>query len=208
MVGLFGDVPAEELAVRSSVESLGRIFFVVLALAIGEAFKQFVADKAEKEEDRHIHWDRVWSLVSFVALVFPFSHGMARYFFDIYQVNRPRPYAPALLFDSIGFTIEAVLFFVLSRSLPRVLWRRFYLTVLFLLAVDGVWGSVAALRHAPSMWNWVFLDIGAVAVFGLVLLCFRKPASFWGPAFAMVAMLARAVLDYWMSFGFYFPPQP
>ena len=65
---LFADVPGAEQAVRSSIESLRWLFAVVLALAIGEAFKQFVSDKAEKLQDSHIHWDRIWALAAFVAL--------------------------------------------------------------------------------------------------------------------------------------------
>jgi hypothetical protein len=32
------------------------VFSIVIALSIGEAFKQFIADSALKPEDRAIHW--------------------------------------------------------------------------------------------------------------------------------------------------------
>ena len=197
------------MSVRSSIESLGRLFSIVLALAIGEAFKQFVSDKAEKPEDRHIHWDRLCALVAFIILVVPFSHGMARYFHETYKEGaRPNPYALYLSIDSVAFTVEAIFFFVLSRSLPRVQWRRFHLTVVCLLLVDILWGAFAAFSHAPRMWPWVFVNIIAVILLGIVLWAFSEKNSWHGLSFALLVVIARTAADYYTSQEFYFPPLP
>ena len=50
-------------AIRSTVESLQQIYTIVFALAIAEAFRQFVADRADPTEDRTIHWDRLFALI-------------------------------------------------------------------------------------------------------------------------------------------------
>jgi hypothetical protein len=97
-----------------------KAFTVILALALAEAFKQFVADKADKEEDRVIHWERLWSLVSFLFLIFPFFQGTSRYFYVEYLGTKlPQDYAIFVIFDAIIFTIEAALFFVMSEPCLR-----------------------------------------------------------------------------------------
>jgi O-antigen/teichoic acid export membrane protein len=180
---LFAQVASpEELAIRNSIESLRTIFVIILALAIGEAFKQFVSDSAEKPEDRHIHWWRLPALLAFIVLVVPFSHGMARYFFDNYSAAaRPKPYAPFLLFDTI---------------------------VIILLSIDIGWGAFTAWHHAPLMWRWVLVNGTIVPLLLLVLLYRRKHESLTGVVLCAILIVARSVADYWVSFEFYFPPQP
>ncbi|TMJ32315.1 MAG: hypothetical protein E6G88_03325 [Alphaproteobacteria bacterium] len=55
-------------------------FIIVFALALGEAFKQFVAEKANQPRDKVVDWSRLPALLSFVVLIFPFYQGMSRYF--------------------------------------------------------------------------------------------------------------------------------
>ena len=126
---ILASVSAEELSIQSGIESLGKLFAIVLALAIGEAFRQFVSDGGETGNFK-IRRDRIWALVGFVVLVVPFFHGMARYFFDVY-LTPPRPdhYGIFLLFDTFVFTVEAVIFFILARSLDPKDDRRFYKAV-------------------------------------------------------------------------------
>jgi hypothetical protein len=206
---LLAEISAAELSVRSSIEGLGRLFAIVLALAIGEAFKQFISDKAEKPEDRYIHFDRIWGLITFVVLVVPFFHGMVRYFFETYQeAARPKPYTRHLFIDSIVFTFESFLFFVLSRSLPSVQWRRFYWTVFLLLVVDIVWGSFGAYTHEKILWSWVYVNIGAALLVGFALWFWRDPKSLTSVIVCMLILIARTVLDYSLCWNYYFPPEP
>ncbi len=127
-----------------------RAFTIVLALALAEAFKQFIADKADKPEDRVIHWDRLPALLSFLFLAFPFFHGMSRYFFVTYiHTTTPPPhYAVYLMIDGIAFLFESAMFFVMSRTLSAGQWRRYYLSVLLLLAID-----VAVGFHRVNSWK-------------------------------------------------------
>jgi hypothetical protein len=199
----------DESSLQSSVESFGRLFAIILALAIGEAFKQFVADKAEAGQ-RKIHWDRAWSLVAFIFLVVPFFHGMARYFFDTYHAPpRPNPYWFYLIIDTMGFTFEAVLFFILSRSLDPKEWVKFYLTVIVLLAFDIVWGSWVAWRVNPAIRFWVYVNLLAVPALG-ILLWVGKARDWSGnkiAAASMLLLILRTVVDYYLSHDFYFPAE-
>src|SRR5262249_9401946 len=161
----------------------------------------------KEAKERHIHWDRLWALVAFLALVLPFFHGMSRYFFDSYhEASRPRPYYVFLILDSFAFTFESVLFFVLSRSLPKVQWRRFYFPVTLLLLVDIFWATISAFCHAPEMWKWVEVNAVFTPLLLEVLAGFRAPDSWWGMRLATVLIVLRMFADFAVSFPFYFPP--
>ena len=207
-------VSAEEASVNSCVDSLGKLFAIVLALAIGEAFKQFVSDQPGSQ-NRKIHWNRLWALVAFLALVVPFFHGISRYYFETYQAgHRPSPYWKYLIVDTIGFTVEAVLFFVLSRSLDPKDWRKFYVTVLVLLVIDIAWGSWVALKVNPDMWSWVRVNAAAVVLLSIFVVLGSKwkiDNVAWSAntiaVIGVVILILRTLGDYYFSFSFYFPTQ-
>jgi len=138
-------------------------FAIVLALALGEALKQFVSD----EDERPLHWDRLPAFVAFILIVFPFFQSMGRHMFTTYldPATAP-PYRPAwLMFDGIVFLVEAALIYVIARTIQPRLWRRFYGAVLLLLAVDIIWAGVSVWRGIPVGF-WVVLDV----LLGIVLL--------------------------------------
>jgi len=193
----------DEKAIFSAVDSLQRIFTVVLALALGEALKQFVADKAENPKDRIIHWDRLVALLAFLLLLIPFYEGMARYLYAEFQTpKRATHYSGFLLMDSIAFTIEASLFFVMSRALPMVQWRRFYAAVLVILGVDTAWEVILLVTNRPASLSWLSLNLAFAAVLAVILI---KCADKRGPYLAAIAMLLRTIFDYVTNWGFYFP---
>jgi hypothetical protein len=47
-------------------------FSLIFALALAEAFKQFVFDRARQATDPVIDWERLIPLLAFVLLIFPF----------------------------------------------------------------------------------------------------------------------------------------
>ena len=113
-----------------------RGFTVVLALALGEGFKQFVRDRVEEPHEEFINWSRLPALVGFLLLILPFFQGMNRYFYITYVV----PLSHALRSISFGrwryLIIEAAIFFIMSRALSLGLWRRFYEWSIILAFVD------------------------------------------------------------------------
>lgn len=193
-------------ALTTNVDSLRNIFAILLALALGEAFKQFVADRAEKPDEPSLRWDSLPAIASFLLLMIPFYHGMARYLYDVYKVGEPpTPYGAFLLFDVAAFTVEAALFFVMSRAVRKVQWRRFYFAVVFILVTDTVWGLPIYFHHRKEILPWLILNAVFLPVF--LLLVWRNPRvdSKARPIFAMLAMIVRTVADYGTSWEFYFP---
>lgn len=198
--------------VLSSVESLSRIFTIVLALSIGEAFKQFVSDK-EGTSGKIFGW-RLPSLIAFIALVVPFSHGMTRYFYQVYMVSAlPESYSVDVFVDTIFFTVESAMFFILSRSLAVERWMDFFVRFGVLLFLDILWGSVVGARHEDVTLKWVKVNVYALillVVLSLVYYLLKRYAG-WkvsdkaGAIIVMVFVLTRTCFDYASSFDFYFP---
>lgn len=200
-------------AVQSTIDSLKGVYAIVLALAIGEAFKQFVVDRANKPEERHVQFDRLPALLSFLLLVIPFYHGIVRYYFDTYSVPPlPHRYGMWLSIDSFAFMMEAILFFVLSRSLSLVQWDSFYRTVILLCGFDMLWVLVGAFHNPKTIWNWVLLDIVTIVAIFLIhghWRNFDRNPKKWVclPALLPVLVLfARGLIDYTVNRPFYFPP--
>lgn len=189
--------------VIDAVSFFQRAFTIVLALALGEAFKQFVTDKEEKG----MQWDRLPALLTFLFMVFPFFHGMNRYFFRTYLNPTPsKSYAVYLLFDGIMFMTESALFFVMSRSLAGIQWRRYFIALLLLLAVDTGWGSVE-LSQTPDITYWLTLNIALAVILGIVMSYFWSKENPAVPSVvAAVATFTTTAISYFLSWNFYFPP--
>lgn len=183
-------------------------FSIVLALALGEAFKQYVSER----HDGAIQWDRTFALLTFLLLILPFYQGMNKYLLQTYGGTAPSSagFSPVfLIFDGVAFLIESALFFAMSRNLANSRGAYFYWIVLALLAVDSLWG-VSAIQHASegakvTIMSWIKLNVGFVLFLLFLILGLKR----WLPVLAVVAigtiaMLVRTIMDYWISWDFYF----
>lgn len=192
--------------VASTVSFFQTIFAIIIALSIGEAFKQFIADKVDKPEDRAIHWDRLPALIGFLLLVVPFFHGMSRYFFVAYVNAKavPETYGLYLIFDGISFMFMSAIFFAMSRSLPAAQWRRYFCLALLLLVVDSIWISVAVESRGFPVLLWQILN-SALAI-TLAALLAREPArpTIFPIIFAL-AVTVTPTISYVYKWEVFFP---
>jgi hypothetical protein len=182
-------------------------FAIVLALALGEAFKTVAT------EENFVYWDRLPSLASFLLLILPFYQGMNKYLLLNYGagVQAPAHYARFVLIDGASFMGEAALFFVMSRTLAMNHWRRFYSVVTLLLVLDCVWGrsvqSHATPQDAQVIAGWISLNIKTIA--GLLIMigvgCWRPGNDILPMAIGPIGMFIRTYFDYVNSWDFYFP---
>lgn len=178
-------------------------YTIVLALALGEAFKQFVADGGE----RNIFWNRSWSLVGFLVQIFPFFHGMSRYLFRTYLGPKaiPENWPAYLMFDGIMFMMMSGCFFVMSRSLSPDRWKRFYGSAGLLLAFDSIWICVAMWRGVPDVQTWLHLNgVLAVAMVVAFFIWRKTENSLWPPGVYAVANSVTTVASYYLMRAFYF----
>ncbi len=193
-------------AIECTVKSLQGIYAIVIALSIGEAFKQFVPDADLGSDRRAVRWDRLPLLCSLLVLVVPFFHGMTRFLSDMYAQDKIDGYYGIwLLIDCSVFTVEAGLFFILARSLSKDLWLRFGWTVMVLLLLDVAWGVLVWTCRTSSISSWVIINVLSAPCLAGVLLAFRKNCSSWAISLASFVILARTVADYSTGWRFYFP---
>lgn len=193
-------------AIECTVKSLQWIYAIVIALSIGEAFKQFVPDGDPGLNKPGIRWDRLLLLCSLLVLVVPFYQGMMRFFSDMYSRDKIDGYYGIwLLLDCSIFTAEAGLFFILARSLSKDLWLRFAWTVMVLLALDIEWGALVWKLRSSSISWWVIVNLLSVPCLAGVLWRFHRSKSWWAVLATSFVILARTVADYWTGWQFYFP---
>jgi hypothetical protein len=136
----------------------------------------------------------------------PFFQRMARFLDYAYSAKvRPTNYGPFLLLDIFAFTIEASLFFVMSRTLRLEQWGRFYAAVLFLLITDTAWGVFTiTVRHIDTVTPWMWSNVVCFVVLALIFFGLRARPKI-GATAACGAMLLRTIADYATSWNFYFP---
>jgi hypothetical protein len=187
-------------SLQHAVGFLQNAYTIVLALALSEAFKEFVAG------DKDIFWNRFWALVGVLLLVFPFFHGMSRYLYTTYLApgTAPPNFAPFLMTDGIAFMLMSACFFVMSRSLSPDRWQRYYAALAFLLIVDSNWIAFAMWRGAPVK-TWLILNVVLGAILAGTYLYFRKTKeTVWPPAICALTICATTIASYVLMRDFYF----
>jgi hypothetical protein len=166
--GLYAGETVTEISrnVVHTVSFFQTAFTIILALALGEALKQFVSDG----EEHPVHWDKLPSFLSFLLIIFPFFQGMGQFMFETYLNPATALKSPEgfLMFDGVAFLLESAIFFVMSRSLSAKHWRRYYGAVLLLLFADSIWAGVTYLRGI-HVGFWLVLNAILAAVLLAVL---------------------------------------
>jgi hypothetical protein len=195
----------------SAIQFFQTAFTILMGLALGEAFKQLVPDG-----DVNIRLDRLPLLFAFLFVIFPFFHGMSRYFYTTY-LTHPSPelatVAARVMFDGLAFLSLAALFFGMSRSLSPRHWTRFYGFLLGLLVADSFWTIISVVIFDAPVLPWFILDVVLAAI--LVAVLWWKRAEFYpsdnkasskSPLYVCaIATLSTTIAGYvWMS-HFYFP---
>lgn len=178
-------------------------FTIILALALGEALRQFVSER----DDRALHWDLLPGLLAFLLIFFPFFQSMSQYLYLTYlnAETAPKFYPGFLIFDGFMYVLESACFFVMSRALAPARWRRFYGAVLALMAIDIVWSGVTY-RRGIHVGDWIWIDMVLAAALGLVLLLERGRPPSMRPTYLGLAMIAATTAtSYWLERAIYFP---
>src|SRR5688572_18685246 len=101
-------------ALKRSVDSLQKIYAVIIALAITETFKTAFNNTAMDTLVSDII-AQAPLLVAFFSVVVPFYHGMNRHLDVCYIYNENLHSQGALLFDFIIFCFESALLFLFSK---------------------------------------------------------------------------------------------
>lgn len=171
-------------AMTQMVGNIRSIYTIVLALAIAEAFNQSVKE-TKPEAEKHattlanwfdcIHPSRVVSLIVFLLLAVPFFQGNQKYLYlqyiePLHLPNPPKSISALWLnFDCLVFSLEAGLFFVMSRSLSARRWQQFYATIVVLMLIDFFWAMSEKWHGSAVPREWIWFDIIAVAILIVII---------------------------------------
>jgi hypothetical protein len=185
-------------------------FAILLTLALGEAFKLVISEKHEPFVDS----EKLYALASFLLLILPFYQGMNKYLLSTYgeSAQGPSPHPAFIIIDGLSFMAESALFFAMSRTLDLKFFNRFYWLAIILLTIDSVWGLTVDLHSntnaAKTVEQWVALNIITIILAAPLNYFFGKVAtdlSLRVPAMVgLLGMLIRTVVDYKISWDFYF----
>lgn len=195
-----------EKTVERSVDSVQRIYAVVIALAISQAIQSLLKDASGAA-----HLSAAMSspgLPAFVAFLFtlvPFWHGMNRHLDRCYLEKTNAVVRGALVFDFATFLIEAIFLFAAAWSLKSGIDS--FSCLGLLLAFDMLWAVLSHQIHFPGRAShslrWSVINIVAIFV-AILVVAFPFEHK---PSVLMVIAIMRSIADYGFCRDFYFPRQ-
>jgi hypothetical protein len=171
-------------SITQIVQNIQSVYTIILALAIAEGFNQAVRTR-DPEEEKHastlrswfdcVHASRFVSLLVFLLLAVPFFQGnhkflYSQYIAPLHGVNPPKVISARWLnFDCLVFSVEAGIFFVMSRSLSARRWQQFYATIIVLMLLDFVWAALEKWHGAAVPNEWLWFDAIAALVLAAII---------------------------------------
>ena len=188
-----------EKFIERSVDSLQKIYAVIVALSIGQAIQTLAVNWSEIP----VHLP---GFLAFVAIIVPFYHGMNRHLDKCYIERTKNVVQGGLIFDFIVFFVLSSLLFVFSASIKSGLHS--FMILGGLLAVDSIWALISHWIHyrgfTPSVLRWAVINgiTLVVAVFVYFPQIYADDIKSW--LFLILAII-RTVCDYKLCWDFYFP---
>lgn len=196
--------------VERSVDSIQRIYAVVIALAISQSIQSLVKDPSGLTNlDLYRLWPGLPPFIAFLATLVPFWHGMNRHLDRCYLEKQGGVVQGALLLDFATFFAEAIFLFAAGWSLRSGIDTYKYIGGL--LCVDMIWAFISHQIHFQGKKShavsWAVINVVAIVIAVLIV-----AYPFAGkPLLLMMVAVLRSIADYGFGWGFYFPnphPQP
>jgi hypothetical protein len=193
-----------ERSVERSIDSLQRIYAVVVGLAINEGIKRFFLANNNQFELPITNWPQ---FIAFMVTIIPFLHGMNRHL-DRTLVEAKKPgkrWKLTFLLIDFGFFIGESCFFV-SLAATVTKHEEFFYLLLWLLLADAIWAFVTLpITHAFSG-RWMLINAITCAGIAYVLFWDNQIRQSWKPLLLCGIAILRTILDYRLVWSFYFPP--
>lgn len=196
-----------------SIDNLIRIYTVVVSLAITNGLSRLIVVLPERAIA--IESDQVYPFISLLFTIVPFYHGASRYL-DVVYVFKERKIVQksALMIDFVILFTEGLIFFALSSLLSDI--HLFFNLLGALLLLDTLWvawtGFVATTSNAdekgwPKYFYWAFINLVTIVLYALSLYTNLWNTDFRNiiPIVLMVLTIARTIVDYTITWSFYFP---
>lgn len=190
--------------IERSVDSVQKIYAVVIALAISQAIRSLLKGPDGVTE---ITWSQLSpglpSFVAFLVTLVPFWHGMNRHLDRCYLEKTAGVVQGALLLDFGTFFLEAIALFAAGWSLRSGVETFWYLGGL--LGLDMIWAFISHQIHFPGTRShavkWSVINVVA-ALFAILVITYPFQYKL---LVLMVIAVFRSVADYLLCWSFYFP---
>jgi len=192
-------------AIERSVDSVAKIYAIIIGLALSEAVKALIVKNADGKMDLSppTLWSGAPAFLAFVFTLVPFWHGMNRHLDRCYLEKTTSVVQGALLLDFGVFFVEASVFLIAAWALRSDLVTFYCLGIIFLL--DVIWGAVSHQIHFPGekshAISWSAINIVAILLM-LGVITFRFDPK--QPVLMAIAIV-RTIVDYRNGRYFYFP---
>jgi hypothetical protein len=197
-----------EKRLERSVDSLQKIYAVVIALAIGQSIQTLLVDRGTSSFASGAELlARAPAFLALLVILVPFYHGMNRHLDLCYIEHAEGQRAEgALLFDFFIFFAESCVLFAVAYAIGAGLRPFMFLGVL--LAIDVVWATVSHWIHytenGPSVLRWAGINAVTIAI-GLFVALRQDYGPLAKTWLLLVVAVARTVVDYRLCWYYYFP---
>jgi hypothetical protein len=189
---------------RRSVDSLQRIYAIIVALAITHAISVVFLDNGQLGNRQDII-KYLPQFFTFSIIIVPFFHGMNRHLDRCYIEKGSKPLNFALLIDFVIFFVESMILFALAGTLksPEL---NYVIVLVILLGFDTIWGFVSHCIHyrkfeGPIIWGIINL----ISIIIILLIFFFKFFNIDKTWLVFIIAAARTIADYIFCWHFYFP---
>ena len=196
--------------IQHSVDSLERIYAVVVAFAVTKAIETVLFDSSTNTANYSKLIDHLPALIAFIVTVVPFYHGMHRHLNRTYIEERADSKKEGfLLLDFFVFFLESGILLVFASSLDS--GEEAFIPLIVLLLGDSVWAFITHGIHyrewKNSPWKWIVINVVTVALLSAVLFSNIFDSGSLKIWVLAIIVLARTFVDYWWCWEFYFPKE-
>jgi hypothetical protein len=190
---------------RVSAEALKMIYYVVIGIAITDALDLAFAPGGKFLGGDMVTHERVPTflmLAAFLLTIFRFVQGASIHLDTIHTGSFK------VLFDFLSFFIQATVFYVMALYLAD----RWFFCVLFIIihVLDTVWliclKLFGCIELTRTEIQWIVSNVAIAILLGGILYCDPSVTSRYSSWMIAATALVAFVLDYWMNWSFYFPP--
>ena len=193
-----------ERARERSVDSLQRVYAIIIALAINESIKRVFL--RSNSIDLEFHLDYLPQFIAFICTAVPFVHSMNRHMDKTlakFKENQEYKLFAILVADFAIFLVESCVLFLLGVSVTHGIF--FFQLWMLLLAIDLAWAFVSYPITKPVIAEWAAINLLSVEAALVIIYCLDgRPLL---PRIWMLVAVAflRPTLEYYFTREFYFP---
>lgn len=198
-------------ATELSVNTLQRLYTIVMSLAIAESLRRLLSDFGDKGQLPE--FASVVAVFSLLITAIPYFHGANRFLELTYITGERKVKSHALIFDFIALFVEGLLFFMLAVVIKNT--QVFFTTLAILFVFSSVWIGIRSMTTSAGnrpiiIHSWAIANV--IAAIFLLIFVWSGPLGLrlWPSSTIMnIALgsivLLRTVYDYYSSWNFYVP---